>query len=44
MRTPIVIDGRNLFTPGKMQAAGFEYYSLGHGDVTPSVETHRTKV
>ena len=41
MRTPIVIDGRNLFTPAKMQAAGFEYYSLGHGDVAPSVETQR---
>ena len=44
MQTPIVVDGRNLFEPAQMQAAGFEYYSLGHGDVTPSVETHRTKV
>ena len=44
MRTPIVVDGRNLFKPAAMQAAGFEYYSLGHGDVAPSVETPRVEV
>ena len=44
MRTPIVIDGRNLFVPEVMRAAGFEYYSLGHGDVTPRVEMQRVGV
>src|SRR3989475_7656772 len=34
MRTPVVVDGRNLFEPSQMQAAGFEYYSLGRGDVS----------
>ena len=34
MRTPIVVDGRNLFEPAQLQAEGFEYYSLGRGDAT----------
>ena len=34
MRTPIVVDGRNLFEPAQMQAAGLEYYSLGRGEAT----------
>lgn len=29
MKLPIVIDGRNLFTPNDMAAAGFLYYSVG---------------
>ena len=44
MRTPIIVDGRNLFTPAEIQAAGFEYYSLGHGDVTPSAERQGTRI
>jgi UDPglucose 6-dehydrogenase len=44
MRTPIVVDGRNLFEPARMQAAGFEYYSLGRGDATPRAEPHRVRV
>lgn len=36
MRSPIVIDGRNLFNPVEMQAMGFAYYTLGRGDVTGS--------
>jgi len=44
MRTPIIIDGRNLFKPAQLQAAGFEYYSLGHGDVTPSADQRRVPV
>lgn len=35
MRTPIIIDGRNLFTPRKMREQGFAYYSLGRSDVIP---------
>ncbi len=29
MKLPIVIDGRNLFNPSQMAAAGFLYYSVG---------------
>ena len=29
MRTPRVYDGRNLFDPAEMKAAGVEYYSIG---------------
>jgi len=33
MRAAIIVDGRNMFEPAKMRQKGFEYYSLGHGDV-----------
>jgi UDPglucose 6-dehydrogenase len=29
MRAPIIIDGRNLFTPEQMKQNGFTYYSIG---------------
>jgi UDPglucose 6-dehydrogenase len=29
LRTPVIIDGRNLFDPERMNDAGFEYYSIG---------------
>lgn len=29
LREPIVFDGRNLFQPGRMREAGFEYYPIG---------------
>jgi len=44
MRTPIVVDGRNLFEPAQMQAAGFEYYSLGRGEATFRTEPKRVHV
>ena len=31
LRRPIVIDGRNLYDPVKMQALGFTYRSIGRG-------------
>ena len=29
MRQPVIFDGRNLYNPQRMQAAGFTYYSIG---------------
>jgi UDPglucose 6-dehydrogenase len=29
MRTPVVFDGRNIFTPEHMRGSGFTYYSIG---------------
>jgi UDPglucose 6-dehydrogenase len=29
MRQPVIFDGRNLYNPKRMQAAGFTYYSIG---------------
>jgi UDPglucose 6-dehydrogenase len=31
LRRPLVVDGRNLYSPSKMQQNGFEYYSIGRG-------------
>ncbi|WP_457600423.1 UDP-glucose dehydrogenase family protein [Hydrogenivirga sp.] len=31
MELPIVIDGRNVFSPDRMRELGFEYYSIGRG-------------
>ena len=31
LRTPVLIDGRNLYDPAKMQALGFTYRSIGRG-------------
>ena len=44
MRTPIIVDGRNLFEPARMQAAGFEYHSLGRGEATPRTVRQRVPV
>ena len=29
MKTPIIFDGRNIYQPASIRAAGFEYYGIG---------------
>ncbi len=31
MRTPVVVDGRNVWEPAVLRAAGFTYYGIGRG-------------
>ena len=31
LKTPIVVDGRNLYDPRKMKSLGFTYASIGRG-------------
>jgi UDPglucose 6-dehydrogenase len=33
MRTPVVLDGRNLYDPERMHAFGFQYHSIGRSAV-----------
>ncbi len=33
MRSPVVLDGRNVFEPAEMRALGFEYQAIGRGGV-----------
>jgi UDPglucose 6-dehydrogenase len=33
MRTPVIIDGRNLYDPALMQTLGFEYCGIGRGQL-----------
>jgi UDPglucose 6-dehydrogenase len=33
LRSPLVFDGRNLYEPGRMEALGFNYYSVGRSPV-----------
>lgn len=32
LSTPVIVDGRNLFDPESVKAAGFLYYAMGRGD------------
>lgn len=41
LRYPIVIDGRNLFSPSDMQEHGFIYLSIGRPDVVPQEEEQK---
>ncbi|MGH9564890.1 MAG: UDP-glucose dehydrogenase family protein [Candidatus Angelobacter sp.] len=43
LRYPIVIDGRNLFSPQKMRAAGLNYYSIGRPDILSTREQMATR-
>jgi hypothetical protein len=29
MRTPVLVDGRNVWPPDEARAAGFSYYGIG---------------
>jgi len=35
MRTPVIFDGRNLYSPARIKEAGFTYYSVGRQVVRP---------
>jgi UDPglucose 6-dehydrogenase len=37
LRRPVVVDARNLYSPDKMQALGFTYYSIGRRPVESNV-------
>ncbi len=36
LKTPVIVDGRNLYKPDKMQRMGFVYYSIGRRTTTAS--------
>lgn len=38
MKQPILLDGRNLFSPEQMEKAGFIYYSVGRAEVVPVLQ------
>ena len=35
LKAPVIFDGRNLYEPETMRAAGFTYHSIGRQSVTP---------
>jgi len=37
MRYPVIVDGRNLFDPKEIAAAGFHYYSMGRPLAEPKI-------
>jgi UDPglucose 6-dehydrogenase len=36
MRQPIIFDGRNIWSPAELRAAGFTYYGMGRGASSPA--------
>lgn len=43
MRFPIIIDGRNLYTPSEMAAQGFTYVSVGRNAAVPAEDLNLRK-
>lgn len=41
LKVPVIFDGRNVFTPEEMAAAGFAYHSVGRGAITRQVFSRR---
>ncbi|NSW51443.1 MAG: UDP-glucose/GDP-mannose dehydrogenase family protein [Anaerolineae bacterium] len=39
MRSPVIVDGRNLWNPEVMQKNGFIYYSIGRGNYNQQAQT-----
>jgi UDPglucose 6-dehydrogenase len=35
MRHPVIFDGRNIYDPERKKRLGFEYYSIGRGNMSP---------
>ena len=35
MRSPVIFDGRNLYSPFRMRDTGFTYYSIGRPEIVP---------
>jgi UDPglucose 6-dehydrogenase len=35
MRSPVIFDGRNLYSPFRMRDTGFTYYSIGRPEILP---------
>ncbi len=42
MKSPLIFDGRNLWTPDSMTKRGFEYFSVGRVAVPPAATPART--
>ena len=42
LRRPLIVDGRNLYSPAKMQQLGFEYYSIGRGSDVASAPSAKS--
>jgi UDPglucose 6-dehydrogenase len=33
LRTPVIVDGRNLYDPSRMRSLGFRYYPIGRQQI-----------
>jgi UDPglucose 6-dehydrogenase len=44
LREPVIFDGRNLYEPSHMRAAGFRYYAIGRGEsAQPTADNSRKR-